>query len=258
MFTSIAGRAVVVTGGARGIGKGIARVFARNGARVLIVGRDERAAQATVDEFRADGGDVSYVLADVSRRSDCELMAATCVERLGGIDVLCANAGIYPRRLLADLTEAEIDAMLGANLKGAIFCVQACLPALERSGRGRIILTSSTTGPITAMIGYSHYGASKAGQLGFMRNAALELASRNITVNAVLPGLILIERIANDAAKKKAWDDLAKSNIPMGRPGTPEEIGFAALFLATEEAAYITGQTIVVDGGLVLPEWAGT
>ena len=248
MFTSIAGRAAVVTGGTRGIGKGIASVFARNGAKVLITGRDAETARAAAEELP---GDVSFVLADVSSVEDCRRMAAIAQERLGGIDVLCANAGIFPDAKLADLTEADVDQVLGTNLKGTIFSVQACLPALTRSGRGRIVLTSSITGPITGFPGWTHYGASKAGQLGFMRTAAIELAPSAITVNAVLPGNVFTEGLAD------LGDDYASgmtAAIPLRRLGTVDEIGYAALFFATDEAAYITGQSIVVDGGQVLPE----
>jgi 3-oxoacyl-[acyl-carrier protein] reductase len=248
MFTSIAGRAVVVTGGTRGIGKGIASVFSRNGARVLITGRDSDAARAAAEEL---GGYVSFVQADVSDREDCRRMAAIATERLGGIDVLCANAGVFRESLLADMTEETLDQVLGTNLKGTVFAVQACLPALARSGRGRVILTSSSTGPITGYPGWTGYGASKAGQLGFMRTAAIELAPSHITVNAVLPGNIVTEDLA------ELGEDYAKSmaaSIPLRRLGSVDDIGYAVLFLATEEAGYITGQTIVVDGGQVLPE----
>jgi 3-oxoacyl-[acyl-carrier protein] reductase len=257
MFTSIAGRAVVVTGGTRGIGKGIASVFARNGARVLITGRDSAAARAAADELSslpASGGrpgEVSFVLADVASVEDCRRMAAIAQERLGGIDVLCANAGIFPKARLADLTEADLDQVIGTNLKGTIFSVQACLPALKRSGRGRVILISSITGPITGFPGWTHYGASKAGQLGFMRTAAIELAPSGITVNAVLPGNVVTEGLAGMGEDYASGMTAA---IPLGRLGTVDEIGYAALFFATEEAAYITGQSIVVDGGQVLPE----
>jgi 3-oxoacyl-[acyl-carrier protein] reductase len=257
MFTSIAGRAVVVTGGTRGIGKGIAGVFARNGARVLITGRDSDAAIAAVDELNAQAlaveepGDVSFVLADAASREDCRRVAAIAQERLGGIDVLCANAGIFPKARLADLTEEDLDQVLGINLKGTVLTVQACLPALARSGRGRVILTSSITGPITGFPGWTHYGASKAGQLGFMRTAAIELAPSGITVNAVLPGNIATEDLADLGEDYAAGMTDA---IPLRRLGSVDDIGYAALFLATDEAAYITGQTIVVDGGQVLPE----
>ena len=251
MFTSIAGRAVVVTGATRGIGKGIARVFAGAGARVLIVGRDAEAAKATVTELSEGGAEVSYVLADVSRREDCQRIAATATGRLGGIDVLCANAGIFPATPLAEMTDENLDEVLGVNLKGTILTVQACLGPLAASGRGRVILTSSITGPITGFPGWAHYGASKAGQLGFLRPAAIELAGDGITVNAVLPGNIVTEGL--DELGEEYQAQMAAS-IPLRRLGTVEEIGYAALFLATDEAAYITGQTIVVDGGQVLPE----
>jgi len=251
MFTSIAGRAAVVTGATRGIGKGIARVFAGAGARVLIVGRDGEAAKATVAELSATGAEASYLLADVSRREDCQRIAATAAERFGGIDVLCANAGIFPAAPLAEMTDENIDEVLGTNLRGTILSVQACLPALAASGHGRVILTSSITGPITGFPGWAHYGASKAGQLGFLRTAAIELAARGVTINAVLPGNIVTEGL--DELGEEYQAQMAAS-IPLRRLGTVEEIGHAALFLATDEAGYITGQTIVVDGGQVLPE----
>ncbi len=248
MFTSIAGRAVVVTGGTRGIGKGIASVFARNGARVLITGRDSETGRAAADELP---GEVTFLEADTARREDCRRMAAIAEERLGGVDVLCANAGIFPDSRLEDLSEDDLDQVLAVNLKGTILAVQACLPALQRSGRGRVILTSSITGPITGFPGWTHYGASKAGQLGFMRTAAIELASSGITVNAVLPGNIATEGLASLGEDYAAGMTAA---IPLRRLGSVDDIGYAALFFATDEAAYISGQTIVVDGGQVLPE----
>jgi 3-oxoacyl-[acyl-carrier protein] reductase len=254
VFTSIAGRAVVVTGATRGIGKGIARVFADNGARVLIAGRDQEAASGTVAELTAGGAEVSYVLADVSLRAGCQRIAETAADRLGGVDVLCANAGIFPDRRLADLTDEDLDTVLGTNLRGCILSVQACLPALRQSAHGRVILTSSITGPITGFPGWSHYGASKAGQLGFMRTAAIELAAHAITVNAVLPGNVITEGLED------LGDDYMNemtASVPLRRLGTVDEIGYAALFLASDEAAYITGQTIVVDGGQTLPESLG-
>jgi 3-oxoacyl-[acyl-carrier protein] reductase len=228
-------------------------VFARNGARVRITGRDYGAANAAAEELSAQAaaGEVSYVLADVASREDCRRMAAVALERLGGIDVLCANAGIFPEGPLEDLDEEDLDQVIGTNLKGTVLAVQACLPALKSSGRGRVIITSSITGPITGFPGWTHYGASKAGQLGFMRTAAIELAPSGVTVNAVLPGNIVTEgllSLGEDYATQMA------AAIPMRKLGSVDDIGYAALFLATEEAAYITGQTIVIDGGQVLPE----
>ncbi|MHB1820954.1 MAG: SDR family oxidoreductase, partial [Streptosporangiaceae bacterium] len=152
---------------------------------------------------------------------------------------------------LAEMTDDDIETVLGTNLRGTILTVQACLPALAASGRGRVILTSSITGPVTGFPGWSHYGASKAGQLGFMRTAAIELAASGITVNAVMPGNVMTEGLAD-----LGEDYLAQmsASIPLRRLGTVDDIGYAALFLASEEAGFITGQTIVVDGGQVLPE----
>ncbi len=252
MFTSLDDRSVIVTGGSKGIGKGIARVFSRAGANVLLAARDESALRAAADELAAGApGRVETVAADVSRVEDCRLIAETAVERFGGIDVLCANAGIFPDRPLADLTEADVDAVLGCNVKGTMFAVQACLEALEASGHGRVILTSSITGPLTGYPGWSHYGASKAAQLGFLRTAAIELAPRRITINAVLPGNIATEGL--DEMGEEYIRGM-EAVIPQHRLGTVEDIGYAALFFATDQASYITGQTMVVDGGQVLPE----
>jgi 3-oxoacyl-[acyl-carrier protein] reductase len=246
VFTPLTDRVVLVTGGTKGIGKGIAGVFARAGAKVVLVGRGREAGEAAAAEL---GG--VYVAADVSRAEDCERMAAEAVERFGSLDVLCANAGIFPDTKLEDMTAEDIDAIFATNVKGAMLSVKACMPALARSGHGRVILTSSITGPITGYPGWSHYGATKAAQLGFLRTAAIELAPKGITVNAVLPGNVDtegLEELGPEYRRKM------EASIPQGKLGTVEDIGFAALFLATDEASYITGQTIVVDGGQVQPE----
>ncbi|MCW2491536.1 MAG: Short-chain dehydrogenase/reductase [Frankiales bacterium] len=248
MFSSVAGRSVIVTGASKGIGKGIAKVFADAGAKVLLVARDGDRAAAVAREL---GGSVTALAADVTDPEGCAAFAAAATERHGGIDVLCANAGVFPERKLADLSVADIDEVLGINLKGSILSVQACLPELARSGRGRVILTSSITGPITGFPGWSHYGASKAGQLGFMRTAAIELARDKITVNAVLPGNVMTEGLA------ELGEDYIRgmeASVPLGNLGTVADIGHACLFFASDEASYITGQALTIDGGQVLPE----
>lgn len=250
MFSSMDGRSVVVTGASRGIGRGIARVFAAAGARVLITGRDEKALALAVEEL-GSVGEVSGLAGDVTDRAHCGAIADTAVSRYGGIDVLCANAGVFPSARLDDMSAADLDEVLGTNVKGTIFAVQACLPALADSGRGRVVVTSSITGPITGYPGWSHYGASKAALLGFVRTAAIELAPRRITINAVMPGNVATEGL--DDLGQDYLDSMTAS-IPLGRLGTVDDIGHAALFLASAEAGYITGQTLVVDGGQVLPE----
>ncbi|WP_068495337.1 3-oxoacyl-ACP reductase FabG [Pseudoclavibacter helvolus] len=251
---------VVITGGTKGIGFGIASVFAQAGARVAVTGRSQAGVDAAVaalaavtrEATREDAsGRIAGFTVDVTDPESCRAMSSSTVEAFGGIDVLCANAGIFPQAGLATMTPAQVDEVLDTNVKGTIYAVQACLTALQESGRGRIVLTSSITGPTTGYPGWSHYGASKAAQLGFMRTAAIELAKHAITVNAVLPG-----NVESAGLEEMGADYLASmtSAVPLRRLGRAEEIGYAAAFLATREAGYITGQSIVVDGGQTLPE----
>jgi 3-oxoacyl-[acyl-carrier protein] reductase len=165
--------------------------------------------------------------------------------------VLCANAGIFPDSKLVDMTEEDIDQIFATNVKGTMLSVKACMPALEKSGHGRVIVTSSITGPVTGFPGWSHYGATKAAQLGFIRTACIELAKRGITINAILPGNVVSEGLDELGPEYRAQ---MEASIPLGRLGDVSEIGATALFLATDEAGYITGQTIVVDGGQTVPE----
>jgi 3-oxoacyl-[acyl-carrier protein] reductase len=242
MFTPLTGRTVLVTGGTKGIGKGIAGVFAKAGANIVICGRDADTGEKAARELGA-----RYIQADIAKGADCERMAAEA----GDVDILCANAGIFPDSKLAEMDEQEIDDIFAVNVKGTMLSVKACLPALERSGHGRVIVTSSITGPITGFPGWSHYGATKAAQLGFIRTAAIELALKNITINAVLPGNVVSEGLIEMGPDYRA---AMEASIPQRKLGTVEDIGYAALFFATDEASYITGQTLVIDGGQVLPE----
>jgi 3-oxoacyl-[acyl-carrier protein] reductase len=251
VLTSITDRSVIVTGASKGIGKGMARVFASKGAKVLLVSRDLAQSEAAAAEIRAAGGIASAMSADVSRSEDCSKMALIAEERHGGIDIVCSNAGIFPAARLGQMSVADWDQVLDINLKGTFLTVNACLTALKARGKGRIVVTSSITGPITGYPGWSHYAASKAGQLGFVRTAAIELAPHNITVNAVLPGNILTEGVE---ALGPEYIARMTSAIPQKRLGSVEDIAYAALFLASDEAGFISGQTIVVDGGQVLPE----
>lgn len=251
MLTSIADRSVIVTGASKGIGKGIARVFARNGAKVLVVARTVADAEAAAEEIGREGGTASAFSADVTNLADMEAMADAARSRHGGLDVLCANAGIFPQGRIEELAPEDWDHVLGANLKGTFLSLKACLPLLKESNQGRVVITSSITGPVTGFPGWTHYGASKAGQLGFMRTACLELAKYKITVNAVLPGNILTEGLI---AMGDEYLSSMSASIPLKALGTVDDIGYAALFLASKEAAYITGQTIIVDGGQILPE----
>lgn len=251
MFTSISGRSVVVTGSSKGIGKGIAAAFARQGAKVLIVARSFADASATATALCQDGGKATAYSADVGSWADVQGMAEAGAEHHGGIDILCCNAGVFPSATLEEMSGRQWDEVIGTNLKGTFHSIKACLPHLKRSDQGRVIITSSITGPLTGFPGWTHYGASKAGQLGFMRTAAIELAKYGITVNAVMPGNIKTEGL--DGLGENYLATMAAS-IPLKKLGAVEDIGNAALFFASKEAAYITGQSIVVDGGQTLPE----
>ena len=251
MFASLAGRTVILTGASKGIGRGIAKRFAEVGCKVVVVARSHDAAKMVAEDIAVAGGRAIGVTADISTEAGVHAMAEAAMLHFGAIDILCANAGIFTSARIADMTAADFDETMGINLRGTFLSVKACLPALGVSGRGRIVLTSSITGPVTGMSGWSHYGASKAGQLGFLRSAALELAPAGITINAVMPGNIVTEGLL---ALGPDYLTAMAASIPVKRLGSVEDIANAALFFATEEAGFVTGQTLIVDGGQVLPE----
>ena len=251
VLTSIRNKSVIVTGGTKGIGKGIAGVFAQLGARVCLLGRNEPDGAATAEALRSRGSAVIFCRGDVKEQGDMEEVMATVAAEFGGVDILCANAGIFPPVTLEEMSESAWDDVFATNLKGMLFSIKAALPHLKKSAAGRIVLTSSITGPLTGYPGWSHYGATKAGMLGFMRTAAIELARFKITINAVLPGNVLTEGVSDLG---QPYIQTMAAAIPLKRLGTVEEIGHAVAFLASEEAGFITGQTLVVDGGQTLPE----
>lgn len=251
MLKSIEGRSVVVTGGSKGIGRGIATVFARQGAKVMIAARGEEAAKDTVEALRKEGADVDWTQCDVSDWASVQKMVKHTVSTFGGLDIMCANAGMFPQTKMVDMDPAEWDEVIATNLRGAFLCVKACIPEFEKAGKGRVVLTSSITGPVTGFPGWTHYGASKAGQLGFLKTAAMELSRYNATINAVMPGNIYTEGL-QDLGQE--YLDTMAASIPLKRLGAVEDIGNAALFFASDEAGYITGQQVVIDGGQILPE----
>jgi 3-oxoacyl-[acyl-carrier protein] reductase len=248
---SIREKIAIVTGGGSGIGRGIAEVLANNGAKVVVVDIDETKAKSTVEKIIRAGCVSSPVAADVSNWVDMQKMAAAVVKEYDRIDILCENAGIYPPAKIIEMGEEQWDKVLDVNLKGCFLGLKSCLPQMLKQNYGRVIMTSSITGYRTGEIGLSHYSASKAGIIGFMRSAALEVAKNNITVNAIEPGTISTEGTRRFAPTElKQQEDLT----PTGRLSTPEDIGNAVLFLASDLASNITGQTIVVDGGFSIVE----
>ncbi len=252
MFKSLIGRSVIVTGGSKGIGRGISLGFGAAGSRVLVVSRNLAEAEAVADEIRAAGGTASGFAADVATLDGNRGMVDRAVELYGGLDILCANAGIYPAAMIEDMTVEEFDRVMNTNLRSTFLSTAAAVKAMKARGRGRIIITSSTTGPVTGYPGWAHYGASKAGQLGFMRTAAIELARYGITVNAVIPGAIMTDGLAG---LPEEFLGRITAAVPLKRFGKVEEIANGALFLASDEAAYVTGHALSIDGGMTLPEF---
>ncbi|MBM96282.1 MAG: 3-oxoacyl-ACP reductase FabG [Oceanospirillaceae bacterium] len=245
-------RSVLVTGASKGIGRGIARVFASKGDNLTVLARSGSVADQVAAELENDFGcQAMGIAADVADSDSMKTALSAAVDRFGGLDVLCANAGIFPAASLEEMTSDDWDQVMSTNLKGTFVSVQSALPWLKQSDAGRVVVTSSITGPVTGFPGWSHYGASKAGQLGFIRSAAIELAKYGITINAVMPGNILTEGLQEMG--EEYLSQMANS-IPLKRLGVVEDIGNAAAFFASQEAGYITGQTLVVDGGQILPE----
>jgi len=251
MLNVFQGKSIIVTGASRGIGRGIARNFAANGGKVMLASRNEADLHAAIDEITKAGGTARGMACDVGDWDSVQRLVAETAQAFGGVDVLCANAGIYPQTKIADMDPGEWDSVLNTNIRSSFLCVKACIPQFAKRPGGRVVLTSSITGPITAFPGFAHYGASKAGQLGFMRVAAMELARYGATVNAVLPGTVLTEGLA---ANGQAFLNSAAAGIPLRRLGTVDDIANSVMFLASDYASYVTGQTIVVDGGQILPE----
>ncbi|MDY0206798.1 MAG: 3-oxoacyl-ACP reductase FabG [Pseudomonas sp.] len=243
---SLKDQVAIVTGGANGIGKGIAEVLVKAGAQVVIADIDTETGQRVADELGA-----TFAALDVTDKEACQRVVDTVVERYGRLDVLCSNTGIFPQASIDSMTIENWEQMMNVNLRSTFFMVQAVLPAMRERSYGRIVITSSITGAVTGYPGWSHYAASKAGQLGFMRSAALECAREGITINAVMPGNI---RTAGLEAQGEAYLKEMADSIPVKSLGAPEDIGHAACFLASREARFITGQTIIVDGGQILPE----
>ena len=250
---TLEGRVAVITGGASGVGEGIAMVLAREEARVAIADIDAVGAQRLAARLQSEGLETLAIEVDVVDRESADRMAAAVIERWEGIDILCANAGVYPSAVVDEIGDEFVDRIMDLNLKGALHSIQACLPSMRERRYGRIVLTSSITGNHVGAEGYSVYGASKAAMLGLMRGLALEVVGDQITINAILPGNVRTPVV--EALDKEYMDWILRA-IPMGRLAEPEELGWAVRFLASEEAGYITGQTLVLDGGQILPEGA--
>lgn len=247
----LAGKRAIVTGGGAGIGAAIAARFHAEGARVVIADRNFDAAKAMVASLSSRAADALALQVDVSISESVRNMVDTVVSDLGGLDVLINNAGIVHREdtEIEDTTEGAWDATLAVNLKGCFLCSKFAIPAIEASGGGAIVNIASIValrGSFPAQIAYT---ASKGGVIALSREMAVGLARRRIRVNAICPGLTATEMAAGLVADDAAYQ-LRRLHIPMGRMGQPDEIASVAAFLASDDASYMTGQAIAVDGGL--------
>lgn len=252
MFADLTGKIAIVTGSGQGIGAGIARVFAGAGAKVMVVNRTPENGQRTVDEIRDAGGEAELCGVDIGNVESVDRAVTETVDRWGGVDIMLHNAASFLGGLVDSYTEEDLETVLSVNLKACFRFSKAVIPHFRKRGGGRLLFTSSVTGPRVAMPGTSYYAASKGGMNAFIRTAALELARENITVNGVEPGYIrtaAMELLADE-------EGLAQMTkyIPAGYMGAPDDIAYCMLWLASDEARYITGQTICIDGGSTLPE----
>ena len=251
MAGRVDGKVAIVVGAARGIGAAIAESLVEEGARVVIADMLEAEGRATAGRL-SKRGEAMFIATDVSRKESVDALIEAALARFGRVEILVQNAGIYPYTMLPDIPVEEWDAVLGVNLRGCFVAIQASARPMRAQQYGRIVLTSSITGPRVSSPGHGHYSASKAGINGLIRAAAVELAPEGITVNGVEPGNILTEGM--QAERSQEFIAAMERSVPLGRLGTPRDVAHAVLFLASDEAGYVTGTTIIVDGGQILPE----
>ena len=241
-------KVAVITGASRGIGRSMAETYARAGAHVICVSRNEDALNVVADGIKSNGGSASVTAINVSNLEEFQNLIKDTTDKYGSVDILVNNAGITRDTLIVRMSEEDWDTVIDVNLKGAFNGIKAVTRTMMKQRFGRIINISSVVG-LTGNAGQVNYAASKAGLIGLTKATAKEIGSRGITVNCIAPGYIATDMTGQMEDKAK---DLLISQIPLGRIGSPDDIAATALFLASDEAGYITGQTFTVDGGMVM------
>ncbi len=241
-------KVAIITGGARGIGRETALLFAQEGAKVVVSDVDVTAGEQTVADIKTSGGTAIFVKADVSQRVEAQHLADTTVKHFGRIDTLLNNAGILKDATLVKMTEEQFDQVIAVNLKGAFNCAQAVAPVMIQQGKGKIINVSSVVG-LYGNFGQTNYVATKAGVIGMTKVWARELGRKGICVNVVAPGFIGTEILKSIPEK---IIEMMKEKIPLGRLGEPKEVANLYLFLASDESDYINGAVISIDGGITV------
>ncbi len=245
--TEFQDRVAIVTGGGRGIGWKVAQRLAAGGARLVINDLDPDLAEEAAESLRSGGAEALAAPGDVTSVHEVRRMVDTAVERFGTVHILINNAGILRPTPVIDIEEDEWDLVIGVNLKSTYLCSRAVLPAMRKTGWGRIVNSSSTAGKNISTVGGAHYTAAKAGILGFTRHLAKEVAGFGITVNSVCPGLINTEMVRQTIDAE--WTRAYAESFPIARLGEPEEVAELVAFLASDRAAYITGASLDINGG---------
>lgn len=241
-------KVAIITGASRGIGRLVALAMASQGAKIVASARNAEALAALVAEIKSLGGEAAFVAGDVALEEDATTLVKQAIETYGQVDILINNAGITRDGLLMRMKSEDWDAVLNTNLKGAFLCTRAVAKPMSKQRSGRIINISSVVGEM-GNAGQANYCASKAGLLGLTKSVARELASRNVTVNAITPGFIATD-MTEDMSEKAREAMIAQ--IPLGRPGSSEDVANAVVFLASDQSAYITGQVLGVNGGMYM------
>lgn len=245
----LAGKVAIVTGSTSGVGKGTARMMAKEGARVTVTGRNASEGKKVVDEIRADGGEALFVQADLTKRDECARFVEETVAAFGGLDILVNNAAIFPRGGIDDTTEAFWDEMMAVNLKAPFFCCQLAVPHMRKRGGGSIV----NIGSINAFIGSPNllpYSTSKGGLMTFTKNLASALAKERIRVNLINPGWVLTEgehEMQLQLGQPENWAEIAAKQQPFGRLLGPDDIAYGVLYLASDEAALVSGAVLTIN-----------